>query len=340
VCIIGVFDFILAFLTSFFAVHDLLTSFLLLHASRIMAASNRDEVFAAIGQLNPADGIGSFVDQVNALIGMLSSMSQYQCINDCETCLNNICGILETSSLSSTSNNIGNFSFQEIISGNFDVLSSVANATFIFSNCATFTGDSGGKICFIIDFDTVPIPFADTACIIEYNGVACNSCVIPNADFLAGSNCFTADCTNFDSSAMLNSCNDTGFVGPFVFLELLEAKNVSNSTFTRGSCNVPAAPITPTDSGTTSAPISVPMEAPFAAPMTEPSAKPAASVPTPETAEFPKAAPFVSPVRAPITAPFPSLPAPTATSRSSISYCIERNMLLSLGMVGYVIAAF
>jgi hypothetical protein len=317
----------------------LLTSFLLLHASRIMVASNRDEVFAAIGQLNPADGIGSFVDQVNVLIGMLSSMSQYQCINDCETCLNNVCGILETSSLSRTSNNIGNFSFQEIISGNFDVLSSVANATFMFSNCVTFTGDSGGKICFIIDFDTVPIPFADTACIIEYNGVACNSCVIPNADFLAGSNCFTADCTNIDSFAMINSCNDTGFVGPFVFLELLETKNVSNSTFTVGSCDGATAPATPTDSGATSAPMSIPMEAPVAAPMTEPSAEPAAWVPTPDAAKSLVATPVVAPVLAPVAAPSPSLSAPVETSRSSIPSFIGQNMLLSLGMVGYVIAS-
>jgi hypothetical protein len=302
-----------------------------------MIASNRTEVFAAIAQLNPINGVESFVDQVNTLLGSLYSMSQYQCINECETCLNDVCGILETSALSSTSNNIGNLSLSEILAGNFETLSSIANATFIFSNCVTFMGSSVGKICFMVDFDTVPIPLSDAPCTIEYNGVACNSCVIPDADFLTGGNCFTADCTNIDASAMLNSCNGTGFVGPFVFLNLLETKNVTNGTFTVGSCNGAIAPVSPSDPATAPTPLSVPTAAPVITSMTEPSVEPIASAPTRNTTASPIAIPVATPVRAPVVAPVSSRPAPIATSGSLGPRNIGGIMLLFL--LGLVVGA-
>lgn len=230
----------------------------------ITLATNYDEVLPALYQLDPTIDMTTFVDMANALIGSLYAMSEYQCVNNCETCLNDVCAKLDTRELSSTTNEIPNYTYGEIISGEYDVYSAIANATFSLSNCITFTGYLDGKICFGIDFDTVPIPFSDTPCSIEYNGVACNSCVIPSADFLAGGNCYTADCTNFDSSAMINSCNGTGFVGPFAFLGILETENVTDSTFTVGSCDGDAAPPPPI------APVAMP--APASATSTDPPA--------------------------------------------------------------------
>jgi hypothetical protein len=94
--------------------------------------------------------------------------------------------------------------------------------------------------------------------------------------------CYTADCTNIEPTAMIDTCNGTGFAGPFTFLQYFfdNSAMVTNSTFTVGSCDIVRSPTSPTGTmPTTSLPTTPMATTPIASPTTG-AVAPAVSVPT------------------------------------------------------------
>jgi hypothetical protein len=266
---------------------DFIHTFLRLN---LVLDSNVDGLTSLIESLDQTN-ITALTDAFNDAIGKLIEGYDYMCVNSCEGCSDGLCGLLETSASQSVSYNVGNYTYEDILTGNFDFESDIANVTFSFLNCFDYTSSEDGKVCLGVDYDSIPIPGADLPCFIEYNGVPYNSCVF-SVDSASGegNDCYVADCTNIESTAMIDSCNGTGFVGPFTFLRL-PAAGLTNSTFTTGSCDIAVTPTaaTPVASAPTAAapveatptvesPIVVPVSAPTT--VAEPTLEPPANVPT------------------------------------------------------------
>jgi hypothetical protein len=179
-----------------------------------------------------------FVDAFNAVLGTLNVVSVLMCVNSCETCMNGACGILEYSE-EYVASELGNYTYDEIVAGNkkyFDL-------DYTFLGCIDYTTNGYGKVCFGYEY-YVTGNLDDASCYFESNGVQCNSCV----ELLEDNNCYFADCTNIESTAMIDTCNGTGFVGPFTFLQYFfdNPAMVTNSTFTVGGCDIVRSPTSPT----------------------------------------------------------------------------------------------
>jgi hypothetical protein len=277
----------------------------------------------------------SFADDFNTVFGTLYSKSAYMCANGCESCYNGVCGLLETTRESLIAYKKSNFTADQILNDQIVETPFVANFTLLLKNCVQYTSGtaSNGQLCFGFNVGSV----ADAAssqqmCNLEYGGVPCNSCVV---DLLGNNGCYVADCTNIDASAMIDSCSGTGFVGPFVFLEVLKNDNITGSSLTLGSCDVQVAPTAPIAPTPTEAPVIVPTApvseptAPVAVP-TAPVAGPTASVAKPTA---PVTAPS-APVKAPVKAPSAATPTAPTTSGSSML-----GMTLNVVVFGFVTAA-
>jgi hypothetical protein len=255
----------------------------------------------------------AFVDAFNAVMGTLSVVRAYMCVNNCETCMNGTCGTLETSE-EYVNSELGNYTYDEIVARSEKYF----NATLTFLNCIDYTTNGYGKVCFgAVYYDAESeSDTPEVACNFESNGVQCNSC-----DMLLN-DCNTADCTNIESAAMIDSCSGTGFVGPFTFLQYFfdNPAAVTSSTFTVGNCDIASNPTSPTGTApTASAPVTSPpvASAPIAPTGTAPTASapvtspPVASAPIePPTLE----SPISSPISAPTNATGPATPVPTSGS--------------------------
>jgi hypothetical protein len=252
----------------------------------------------------------TFVDTYNAAIGNIYSVFDYMCVNGCEACVNGTCGILETSETENLFYNVGNYAYDEIIAGGFDPNSSSAYGNGTLLNCIEYTTNEKGKVCFGTEFYAFDTETAEDACYFEYNGVPCNSCV----EMLEDGVCYIADCTNIEPTAMIDTCNGTGFVGPFTFLQYffdpapvfnttLNATE-TNSTFTVGSCDIVRSPTSPTGTAPTA------VTAPAAVAPSE--AVPTASLPTSPMATKP----IVSPTTGAVA------PAASVPTSGSPGHCI------------------
>jgi hypothetical protein len=177
------------------------------------------------------------------------------CVNGCEACVNGTCGILETSQSQNLFYNVGNYTYDEIIASEFDPFSGSADGNSTLSNCIDYTTNEEGKVCFGAEYYGFDTDTPEDVCYFEYNGVPCNSCDILLND------CYTADCTNIETNAMIDTCDGTGFVGPFTFFQYFfdNPAMVTNSTFTVGGCDIVRSPTSPTGTApTASAPAPVP----------------------------------------------------------------------------------
>lgn len=263
--------------------------------------NNRGEILTEINQLDITN-ITGWVNGFNALIGELSSYSNYSCTNACDSCFmtndgTTSCAIFSTSESSSVQNRPGDFTFQQISTNNVtqqDVFDLIGSATFYSSDCIVYTTPESYKdneLCFTINFDGIPSDTNDIICNITYSDVLCNSCIIPSLP--AGTNatsdegdCVIADCTNIDTNAMIDTCNGIGLVGPFAYLAL-DRSSIDSSTFTVGStgaCQIDAivptsAPIVVPTPATEATPTITPVTADVDAPMTQPVIAPTASSP-------------------------------------------------------------
>jgi hypothetical protein len=200
--------------------------------------NNFEEFSTYIGTLNLTN-YTAFVDAFNAAIGNLYIVVDYMCVNGCAACINGTCGILETSESQNVFYNVGNYTYEEIIFGSVE-FSGSANGNFTLLNCIDYTTNEEGNVCFGAEYYGFDTETPEDACYFEYNGIPCNSCDILLND------CYTADCTNIESTAMIDTCNGTGFVGPFTFLQYFFDNIVTNSTFTVGSCDIASSPTSPT----------------------------------------------------------------------------------------------
>jgi hypothetical protein len=219
----------------------------------------------------------SIEDEVNTLFGSLYSSTAYMCVNGCESCYNGICGLLETTTETSLAYSKTNFTAKQIASGNTDPAPFISNSMLYSNDCIRFTSGTlfDGKLCFGLDTSTTPVLGVKQYCMIEYDSFACNSCIL---DVFSENGCYVANCTNINSSAMIDSCKGTGFVGPFEFLEVLGRENITNSTFAVGNCDVKAS-IEPPVGASTESPVSAPSEFPTSATTERPFAAPTKSSP-------------------------------------------------------------
>jgi hypothetical protein len=151
-------------------------------------------------------------------------------------------------------------------------------------------------------------------CTITYNTVPCTSCEAQLSGANATEVCFVADCTNFVEDAMIDSCAETGSVGPFRILQVLW--NVSEANVTIGTC--PADNETSTETpppGSTDAPFND-TAAETLAPSTAGNNNTVSSpFPTPAKAAVTDGAPVAAPSNAagPVAPPAPA----TTPSKSS-----------------------
>jgi hypothetical protein len=243
--------------------------------------SNLEEVSTYLRTLfGNATNDATFVDTYNAAIGNIYDVFDYMCVNGCEACVNGTCGILETSESKNLFYNVGNYTYDEIIASGFNQYSSSAYGNGTLLNCVDYTTSEDGKVCFGTEFYAFETETPDDACYFEYDGVPCNSCV----EMLEDGFCYIADCTNIEPTAMIDTCNGTGFVGPFTFLQYFFDPepffNTTFSTFTIGSCDIFRSPTSPTGTMPTASLPTAPMATtPIASP-TSGAVAPAASVPT------------------------------------------------------------
>jgi hypothetical protein len=247
----------------------------------LMIEDNRQEVTAGLQALilNRTD---SFADDFNTLFGTLYSRSAYMCANGCETCYKGVCGLLEVTKETSIAYGKSNFTADQILNGQIDSMPFISNFTFFLKNCVQYTSGTAfdRQLCFGVDLgNAADATSSQQMCSLEYDGVACNSCVI---DLASVDGCYLADCTNIDASATIESCTGTGFVGPFVFLGMLRSDNINGSSLTLGSCDGQASPIT--------SPVKVP---------TAPVAKPIAPLAEPPIPDGKSTVPMLVPVIVP-----------------------------------------
>jgi hypothetical protein len=198
----------------------------------------------------------AFVDAFNALVGTLNVDRAYMCVNSCETCMNGACGILELSDESVVSE-LGNYTYDEIVTRS----EKYVDLNYTSLGCIDYTTNGYGKVCYYYE-EYIAATLYGASCYFNSNGVQCNSCVE------ISEHCYIADCTNIESSAMINTCTGTGFVGPFTFLQYFfiidNTAMVTNSTFTVGNCDIASNPTSPTGTAptgtapTASAPAPVP----------------------------------------------------------------------------------
>ena len=257
---------------------------------------NFDEVNAAIAALDTSD-LTAFVQDFNILWGSLYSNLEYFCVNGCETCLETgTCGIWETSSSVRSTFEEGNFTLDDILS--LDLSSGLPMFSSNATDCVTYTQNLDGTMCYGIFRQDLE----DSECSIAYNGVPCTSCLIYYIDSNKTMGCLQADCTNIQSEAAIDSCFDSGFVGPFEFLHFVQSNFLVSNNFDVGLCVGSAVP-TPTN--TSVAPTEAPVDptdtpvAPTNAPIS-PTNAPVTQTEAPVTPTSIPAAPTDVPTEAPV----------------------------------------
>jgi hypothetical protein len=285
-----------------------------------MIENNENEVQGKLLALNTTN-ITEFAQEYNALFGTAYASTEYMCTDGCDTCYDGVCAMLETMEESFLDYTETNFTAEDFLSGMvyLDVTPFTMNFTYAYTECAQYTSGTtlDGKLCFGFYSDPTLIAL-DIPCTLEYDDIACNSCFFPRENELE---CYIADCTNIDASAMINSCNKTGFVGPFIFLGLLEVDNATSISLTVGSCDGLSAPTSPTVPVTMSptsndAPVTASMApTPVDAPVTTPTA-PISFVAPVTTPIAPTA--VNSPVKAPVKTSTVTMPTAPTTSGSSV----------------------
>jgi hypothetical protein len=215
---------------------------------------NGDEVLQGLFDLSLNRNSTSLAEDFNTLVGTYLINISFMCTNGCESCYNGVCGLLEIAEENLQGTTKSNFTKAQILAYTYDI-DPFATGRYYYRGCFDYTSGStfDGKLCFGLDLDGVVIFDGPETCFITYDDVACTSCIVDSDTF-----CYVADCTNIDSSAMINSCNGTGFVGPFAFLEVLDTESDARRNATLGSCDVQTAPIAPIGS-TPTAPVNSPM---------------------------------------------------------------------------------
>jgi hypothetical protein len=186
------------------------------------------------------DEIAAFEDEFNNAFGGVEGGYEYSCTSGCATCFpDDLCGTMSVSELSKVKGQPTNFTFDQISSGLADVdpalLQPSFNVTFTTDTCIDYVSGESGKLCLGISYSgpSDNLESALAKCVIKYNDVACNSCASSRSGD-DDSACFKADCTNIDPDASLDSCSQTGFVGPFRFLPFWT--EIENTTVTLGTC--------------------------------------------------------------------------------------------------------
>jgi hypothetical protein len=209
--------------------------------SLLSVEDNGDDVLQGMFDLSLNRNSTSLAEDFNTLVGTFLLNISFMCTNGCESCYNGVCGILEIAQEESEHATKSNFTKDQILSYSYD-FETFYMARYYYSNCFDYTSGSifDGKLCFGLDLAGAETFDGPEICFIKYDNAACNSCLLDNSTF-----CYVADCTNIDSSAMIDSCNGTGFVGPFAFLEIVSPLSDARGNLTQGSCDVQTAPIAP-----------------------------------------------------------------------------------------------
>jgi hypothetical protein len=196
--------------------------------------------------LNSSD-IALIVSEFNRLLGEISIVSNYSCINTCEACFtfanetSETCGTVRVDQSGSIQGREGNFTIEEIASFSDASLAEVFDQVSSYSNnCIDYTTSPYiGSLCLTVEYMGFPDENDTVYCNITYDNELCNSCTIQSDSIQ--SDCMKADCTNIYSAAMIDVCNDTGLVGPFQFFAF-ENMDIDNTTFTVGKCTPVRAP--------------------------------------------------------------------------------------------------
>jgi hypothetical protein len=202
---------------------------------------NQEEINAQIASLDPNNILDG---QTATLLRFRVYLNtSYTCMNSCEACWglgSGTCGFWETNAWLYT-----------------HVQPTESSSSNI--NCVTYTHSQNldGKLCFGF-YDSLFF----SECFVEYNGVNCTSCQEYFNNATGYSDCIKADCTNIDADALIDSCLDTGFVGPFEFLRVVQSNYLINNPFAVGNCTSPTTPSS-TPLKPTEAPV-IPTDAPDA----------------------------------------------------------------------------
>lgn len=213
--------------------------------------------------------IDSFLEDFNMLLGQLEGSSEYNCINQCETCMDEtkeVCAIVQTVQSYYFGLAAANFSFSDLASlsggggtggngttgdgagglGGADATETFAQFVdeldFRYSVCLTYTkggqGLKNGRVCLSVQIDENQDPTGDIACDLSNNGVKCDSCKVTQEG------CIQATCSGDGSGEaiattrnafVIDTCAGTGFEGPFQFMEYLQ-KDANLTTITKGEC--------------------------------------------------------------------------------------------------------
>jgi hypothetical protein len=202
--------------------------------------SARTALGKAISQNATTPEVQSLLDAYNEAVGNSSGRLDLKCVNGCETCFDDLCGILETTQRGTYTFGLSNVTLEQFVGGNVQLNET---GSVNYSDCITYTKNESGKLCIVVvENYTADFAVYDARCFIEYNGEMCKSC-----EYQLMVRCGIADCTNINPDANINTCTGTGDVGPFKFLKYAAKSVSSNGTISLGSCNasIPPAP-TPT----------------------------------------------------------------------------------------------
>jgi hypothetical protein len=173
--------------------------------------SNEQEVEDKLAALDPTN-LTKLAQEYNALFGTAFSSTEFMCQNGCETCYGGVCATLNTMQTSFIDYTETNFTADDFLSATLDLSPFTMNFTVSDIECVQYMSGTtlDGKLCYGFNYDESKFFGKDYPCILEYNDVACSSCIFPAATVL---DCYIADCTNIDASAMIDNCNKSGLLG-------------------------------------------------------------------------------------------------------------------------------
>ena len=200
--------------------------------------------------------MAAFEEGFNTLLGQIATSSNYTCTNQCSSCFtalnsnSKLCGLLSLEESSSVKNRVPNFTLEEILTfSDDDYFKIVDEARFYFEDCVQYVIDfDKSELCLSIDYMVMPMEIPSEIesinCNLTYNGVRCNSCILPIVPYNANStastsstddpDCIIADCTNVDATygTMIDVCQNIGLGGPFQYFA-----RTDSSAFTPGTCD-------------------------------------------------------------------------------------------------------
>ena len=155
----------------------------------------------------------------NTLIGQLRDSYNFTCQTQCEKCYtpsdnssvtSKLCGLFNTDESSAIQYRMGNFTLEDLTSGNKSEsdFRALIFGQYSGEECIQYTSDEYDNIelCLAITTDISSNSEDSLYCNITYNNVLCSSCSIANAD-----------CTNVDATygTMIDECNNVSANGPF-----------------------------------------------------------------------------------------------------------------------------